>query len=482
MDMQFSGISSLFQHIQRVDGDPLHVMLKQPDKSPLIAQLNSQVFSQKTLHSLLYKAFSEEPDVVTRMLDTRSYTPDTLAEIIVDALNNSEQENFVFELLKQTSSKVEVLIKALDISTGTGINWDNARSLIEKLIKLAALSVDETEQIADACPYMSEFLLPAQLIGEHSNSLLNNFLVINKTDSAEHVSQEEMNLDSSGVTEITEEASLSTIALEIQSKIGQFLIGPDPSIQIINGTQHRMGGKRTSNTLSQIFRDLLRYGQVSQDLNGAMRVALSNYTTDIEILRNPTGLIESALATLREIRDLNLQADFVTDAEMPFVGQLTNLQRLSLGYKGLGLTYAGLTHSGLKHLETLPDLLSLGLSRIKFNDTEPNYFKNLIKLQSLYLSFGSVGDSVMQSIGELTNLRILSLNQVLEKGGDQLRYLEGLTNLEKLSLPFGYSFVEAVFSLIEKLPNLRILAMYEVFFTDDQKQRLAKFPNLRVDV
>jgi len=175
MDMQhvsqrYGSTNTLFQHMQQ-ENDALYVMLKQPNKSALMAKLDSGFFSQKTLHSLLYNAFLDEgPAVVAMMLTTASYASEVvLANIIVVSLVNeqekfrqgeNDQERFVLELLKDKSLKVKVLIKALDTAAEKGLKWNNNLPLTEKLIELAVLSAEEKEQIAVTSQHIAGAGLP----------------------------------------------------------------------------------------------------------------------------------------------------------------------------------------------------------------------------------------------------------------------------------------------------------------------------------
>jgi len=226
-----------------VEEEKLYVKLEQTDKSALIAALNSsQRACLRTLHSLLYKAFSEEsdPDVVTSMIQTRSYASQgVLAHIIVEAMNNrsedNEQELFVYELLSCVRTKVSLLTEVLNIVSGKGRNLNDTSSLIEDLIQLAVLSKHEEEHVVHACPYMSEFIL-------------------------------------------IDEVPFSNILDDIKTKIGHFLE----------------------------IRDLLRYGQTSKHSNKVMHDSLKTRTTCINLRRPAGATLKAAMTTLAEVSHLNL--------------------------------------------------------------------------------------------------------------------------------------------------------------------------------
>ena len=133
--------------------DKLNLMLKQTDKRALTAELNSGSFSQETLHSLLYTAWSTGPTGIVRMLcETGSYTADVVDQIVMKARENN-QEEFVSDLLNESLAAKTRATPLCLIEAERGINPDNDRPPREKLINLAphGLSVEETDApMADA--------------------------------------------------------------------------------------------------------------------------------------------------------------------------------------------------------------------------------------------------------------------------------------------------------------------------------------------
>jgi len=480
-----SRLSTPYLHLERVEEDKLYVLLEQTDKRALIAALNSsQRVSLKTLHSLLYKAFSEEsdPDVVTSMIQTRSYASQgVLAHIIVEAMNNrvedNEQELFVYELLSCESSKLSLLTEVLNIVSEKGRNLNDTSSLIEDLIQLAMLSKQEEEHVVHACPYMSEFIL-------------------------------------------IDEGPFSNIVDDIKTKIGHFLG----------------------------VRDLLRYGQISRDFNEAMQEAMKNRTRLIDFSQyselEKTELTEAAIVTLAKVRCLNL-AISATDKKMQLIGQLVNLrslnmseakitdaglhylrnlihlQTLDLGYTAVtddGLHYlrnlihlqtldlggTALTDDGLHHLEKLPHLQYLNLWDTQVTDEGLHQLEKLIHLQTLNLSSTKVTDDGLHHLEKLPHLHTLSLcnTKVTDAGlrhlgkltllqilrvrgkvtGEGLHHLQKLTHLRALYLGetslSGTKVTDAGLHHLEKLTHLQTLDLSSSAVTDTGLLQLGKLTNL----
>ena len=447
------------QQMQQGD-DALNLMLKQSDKSALIAKLNSGFFSPKTLHSLLYRAFSEEhSDVVAMILKTESYASEVvLATIIVESLNNEQekvgqgenkQEQFVTALLKDESLKVKVLTKALDIADRKGMNRNNDRPLSERLLKLAVLSADEKKQIAYACPYVSEVLLFEQVNRKNSTALSTNHMVSDKTKVTKKVSQKKMKF---APLKLTERASLSNIAQDNKIGIGHFLP----------------------------IRDLMRYGQVSRDFNKVMQDALRSRTTCIEI----SELTESGMLALRKVSCLNLRYCAPTDEVMSRIGQLTNLHALDLcvrGFKATGehFTSNGITNAGLRHLEKLANLHTLGLNCTQLSDNGLRHLEKLTHLHALNLFKTKLTDNELRHLEKLTHLHTLNLmsTNVTDFG---LQHLKKLTGLQTLILD-RTKVTDAGLPHLEELTHLHTLDLSHTAVTYAGVKHLEKrLPNLKI--
>ena len=445
-------LCSSFQHTQQAD-DMLNLMLKQTDKSALIAKLNSGFFSQKTLHSLLYNAFlKESPDVVATMLTTKNYTSDVLATVILESLNNAqgddEQERFVSALLKVEHVKVKVLTTTLHMVVRRGINLNNDRSLIDRLVKLATLTSEEEARIASACLDVRDFLFFVPFI----------------------------------------QASLSNIAPDNKIGIGHFLP----------------------------IRDLLRYGQINRGFNKAMQDALRNRTACIEVrkmteaamvtlrkvncldLRVPPNadvkmshigqLVNLHVLDLKDtytkmtlygamqyfekltnLHTLDFSRAYLSDGDLHHLEKLKNLQTLYLA--GTKVTDAGLVHLG-----NITSLRTLNLSKAKVADAGLHYLEKLTHLHSLDLSYTGVTDAGLLQLEKLTHLQALYLGgtKVTDAG---LHHLKKLTYLHTLDLSFS-----AVTNLglvhLEKLTHLHTLDLWETKVTDAGLHHFEKLTHL----
>ncbi|MCD6027798.1 MAG: hypothetical protein K0R08_2317 [Solimicrobium sp.] len=365
--------SSSFQQIEQVENQNLFTLLKQTDKSLLIVKLDSQIFSQETLHSLLYQAFSEEGrDVVADLLRTKSYAPGVVAKIIVDTLENeqgeNEQQRFVSELLTDVSSRVTVLATALRMAVERRINLNKDRLVIEKLIRFIVpiLCAQEALQVVNACPEICEFLVFEQLARGASYSLSNNQAVIDELEVHPEIGPGAMEKLSFLVTEHS--SFFSTILAEIKTLIGQFLTMPD----------------------------LLQYGQINKGFRQAMEAAIQNYASQIKIPK----LTEGAVTTLKKVHCLDLKITNHYDPDVSLISQLTNLHSLDCR-------------------KYIRDVLMGPL------------VKNLINLRNL--SICDIYDTGLPYLSELLNLHSLSVRRITDVG---LHYLTRFPNLHTLRLNF----------------------------------------------
>jgi len=325
MDMHFSPTSSRLLYFpppntQQTD-DWLYSMLEQADKSALIASLNSGSFSQETLHSLLYTAWSAGQSGVTGMMcETRSYTLTVLAHIVVDALRK-EQEEFVSGLLKEEFVRENVVDTALHIiEMERGINPDHYRLLTEKLIDLAAhsLSADETAvQIA------------------HAPDSLSNIAPENKMDIGQLLGIPDL-LRYGQVSRDFNKAMQGALQNRTTSILAPALTAPAMVIlrkvrcldfKVLHATDAKMP----------------RIGQ----LTNLHTLDLSNtHVTD-------AGLFH--LNNLPTLHTLNLRETNVTDAGLFHLNNLPTLHTLNL-------CETKVTDAGLLHLNNLPTLHTLGLT------------------------------------------------------------------------------------------------------------------------
>ena len=102
--------------------------------------------------------------------------------------------------------------------------------------------------------------------------------------------------------------------------------------------------------------------------------------------RNLAGLVG-----LNHLRMLNLAGTKVSDAGMPYVGQLTSLEALYLGGTRVG-------DNGMRFVGNLTDLTFLGLFYTQVTDQGLRYLNRLTKLQRINLGGTKASDAVLRSV------------------------------------------------------------------------------------
>jgi hypothetical protein len=440
-------VSSFF-HIEQIENQTLHLLLKKRDFSALEAKLDSQFFSQMTLHSLLYQACSHVQDEVFKMiLKTRSFASGVVTNIIVDTLNtinNLQGENedeaygqtgFIKKLLKNSSSKLTVLNSALDKIYESAINLHYVRPVMEELIRAASLPEYDAEQVILAFSYLNKFnwLEPVDN-SKHSEYLSHGKKGFDENGMTANVQKlEEVYVDS----ELTESFLLNTLP-EIKREIGRFLA----------------------------IRDILRWGQASQEFNKVIDGVIQNYKKEIEI----DELTPAVMVTLRKIICLFLRYHCVDNEDMPLIGQLANLRKLNI-------CQSRVTDEGLSYVENLTNLRKLYLAELAISDTEMPYLKKLTSLETLELFGTRVTGSGLQHLEELTQLTELDIGG--QKNMDTgLWHLRKLTNLRKLDIAAS-DVTDAGMKNLKELISLRELLIYSNLVTDEGLQYLGKLTNLR---
>lgn len=172
---------------------------------------------------------------------------------------------------------------------------------------------------------------------------------------------------------------------------------------------------------------------------------------------------------------LFLHKSHITDAELAFLNNLSELEVLSLycygaisnvGFariatlKKLGhLDLAGsvINGVGLSYLHQLPFLFSLVLSYVDISDADiAQYIQGLTILRALWLDGTRITDNGLKCLRSLTNLRDLNLARckISDSG---LVHLQNLRTLESLNLSDTDVSEEAINSLQDALPNCRII-------------------------
>lgn len=155
------------------------------------------------------------------------------------------------------------------------------------------------------------------------------------------------------------------------------------------------------------------------------------------------------LGNLGQLRNLTLTKSLVTDAGLPHLEGLSNLQTLML--RGCN----EVSDAGLSHLRRMTNLKGLWLEDTRITDGGLVSLRGLAQLESLNLARTRVGDAGLAQLECLTRLKFLGLDQtaVTDAG---LMHLKRLTSLEELRLNGTKTTDTGVEELRKSLPNLRV--------------------------
>ncbi len=180
-----------------------------------------------------------------------------------------------------------------------------------------------------------------------------------------------------------------------------------------------------------LYLDLSEYDGAEDDL--ALLKQLESKLIRLRLFRakiGDRGL--KHLSGLKNLRELNLRADFLTetpiigDAGLKHLSGLKNLRKLDLGETQVG-------DRGLKHLSGLKNLRKLNLIRTQVGDSGLKHLSGLKNLRKLYLVGTQIGDGGLKHLSGLKNLRELDLEET-QVGDGGLKHLFGLKNLRKLNV------------------------------------------------
>jgi len=165
------------------------------------------------------------------------------------------------------------------------------------------------------------------------------------------------------------------------------------------------------------------------------------------------------LQGLPHLRSVLLNKTPIGEAGLKTLGEIETLENIDL--RGCATT-----NEGVAHLAGLSKLRGLRLSSRQAEDTS-----------DLSGATSYVDDGAMASIGKLTNLEVLALDNLLvtEAG---LAELADLKNLEELYLA-GTPIGDEALALLDQFPKLRILRIAETNVSDDGLAHLVKLPNLK---
>jgi len=107
-----------------------------------------------------------------------------------------------------------------------------------------------------------------------------------------------------------------------------------------------------------------------------------------------------ALATLKDLKRLNLAGDDIRDAGLKSLAGMDQMEDLDL-------SFCRFTGNGLKALAGLVNLKRLGLNQTATNDDALEPVSKFAKLEALSLEYTSVGDA---GLAKLTGLPLLELH------------------------------------------------------------------------
>ena len=184
---------------------------------------------------------------------------------------------------------------------------------------------------------------------------------------------------------------------------------------------------------------------------------------------------EYSLKYLRDIRSLRKLRIWrqlpITDAGMPHLGNLTQLE-------GLNLYGHPITNAGLAHLKSLNSLKELDLRKTKISSGALIHLKEIKSLEYLKLP-SSVTDADMAYLGELDKLKCLHVGigggRITDAG---LSHVAKLHRLEELSIS-GKDITDAGMSHIAKLTNLRFLNLWTDQVTNAGLAKLTTLKSLK---
>lgn len=131
------------------------------------------------------------------------------------------------------------------------------------------------------------------------------------------------------------------------------------------------------------------------------------------------------------------------------------------------------------HLQTLPNLKSLDLAGAHIPKAAFNQLFELRQLQGLNVADAGVTDDVLAGLGQLPDLRLLSLDENQKITSIGLRRLRGLERLESLFLSKTATIDIGLATVAAGLPRLTCLAVACTPITDNAARSLVALTELR---
>ena len=181
------------------------------------------------------------------------------------------------------------------------------------------------------------------------------------------------------------------------------------------------------------------------------------------------GELPDELANLTNLQRLNLGFNGLTGEIPDALGRLTNLQRLVLDFNQL-------TGEIPDTLGRLTNLRRLDLFSNQLTGEIPDALGRLTNLQQLYLSHNQLTGEIPDALGRLTNLQqlYLSHNQLTGEIPDALGRL---TNLQELYLSRNQLTGE-IPDALGRLTNLQVLDLFSNQLTEEIPRALGNLANL----
>lgn len=170
----------------------------------------------------------------------------------------------------------------------------------------------------------------------------------------------------------------------------------------------------------------------------------------------------SVVAELKKLQTLVLSETKVTDTGLKSLSGLTELQNLYLDHSNVG-------DEGLKYVASLTNLKTLSLANTKITTKGLAHLAKIESLETLILDGteisgeGRTSDEGLVQLGELSNLRVLSLQHT---SVESLPHFSSLVSLESLRL--NQTLVDdKVFQQAAEIPSLKSLQLAGTKVTRD---------------
>jgi Leucine-rich repeat (LRR) protein len=168
------------------------------------------------------------------------------------------------------------------------------------------------------------------------------------------------------------------------------------------------------------------------------------------------------VATLPDLKELDFTSKELTDAGVQALAKSRKLTRLWVDAGGYGVDLS-ITDKALPAISAMSQLMVLGLNgQGHYTGQGLASLSALKNLSSLSLCrFEQTGEGDLNFIGNLKNLRELSLTQVM-LGPDSVKAIASLTNLRRLDLTEVKGLNDEAILSLSKLKNLNWLSFYKV--------------------